>query len=280
MSMIKKIAWQNSRKKSSPNIILFDMDGTLTPPREQFDLSLLEGLRSLSTVAEIGILSGSNYSYIQEQMSHILTKSELKFKTHILPCNGTQYYPPLREANARHEKLFSVFMKDELGDQNYRELIKIILELQEHISKKSIPLSGNFIDYRESMVNWCPIGRSASSSERKEFIEIDNQSGLHSMRTEYLDRLRLKLKRLGWNDKITCALGGDTSFDIYPSGWDKTFALRHFENKEIWFVGDRCDEGGNDKALYDLLKPSGRSYCTEGPAHTKHIIKQIIMDII
>ena len=151
----------------------------------------------------------------------------------------------------------------------------MLLELQEHISKKYIPLSGNFIDYRGSMVNWCPIGRSAEWKEREDFIKLDNEHGKHSLRKEYLDRLRVKLDRSGWGQQVVCTLGGDTSFDIYPVGWDKTFAMRHFEDKRVWFVGDRCDEGGNDKALYDLLKAENRSFKTTGPLSTKEVIKKI-----
>ena len=35
------------------HIVLFDMDGTLTPPREEFDKRLLQSLRELSLYAEI-----------------------------------------------------------------------------------------------------------------------------------------------------------------------------------------------------------------------------------
>mgnify|MGYP003647305738 FL=1 len=69
-------------------------------------------------------------------------------------------------------------------------------------------------------------------------------------------------------DNLTIKLGGDTSFDIFPEGWDKTFCLQHFPTHTHWFVGDRCGENGNDKELYDLLKPNERAFATEGPDET------------
>ena len=42
-------------------IVLFDMDGTLTPPREHLDYSLVETLTDISAFAEIGIVSGSDF---------------------------------------------------------------------------------------------------------------------------------------------------------------------------------------------------------------------------
>lgn len=36
--------------------------------------------------------------------------------------------------------------------------------------------------------------------------------------------------------------GGQISFDVFPQGWDKTYALKHLENEQIstiYFFGDK-----------------------------------------
>ena len=73
---------------------------------------------------------------------------------------------------------------------------------------------------------------------------------------------------------VTVKLGGDTSFDIFPTGWDKTYALNHFDKNSwsFWFVGDRCYPQGNDYEIFSLLKDSGRAYETSGPEETLEII--------
>lgn len=41
---------------------------------------------------------------------------------------------------------------------------------------------------------------------------------------------------------LTYSIGGQLSFDIFPNGWDKTFALNHVEDEqfeEIHFFGDK-----------------------------------------
>lgn len=41
---------------------------------------------------------------------------------------------------------------------------------------------------------------------------------------------------------LTFSIGGKISFDIFPQGWDKTYALRHVEQEgfeEIHFFGDK-----------------------------------------
>jgi len=151
-------------------------------------------------------------------------------------------------------------------------MMKILTSLQSHIAELGIPLSGNFIQYRGSMINWCPIGRNASLEEREQFVKRDLESNI---RKDYLRRLKRKLSLSNMDKKITCTLGGETSFDIYPNGWDKTYALQHFEHQDVWFVGDRCEDGGNDQALYEVLINKGRSYKTKGPKNTREIIDVI-----
>ena len=107
---------------------------------------------------------------------------------------------------------------------------------------------------------------------REQFIQYDRDSDI---RKNYLQRLQRKLSLHNMDEKVVCTLGGETSFDIYPLGWDKTYALRHFEHQDVWFIGDRCDHDGNDRTLYEILEPKGRGFKTTGPTHTKEIIQAI-----
>ena len=48
------------------NVVLFDMDGTLTEPRKKFDPEILSSsLQELSKHADIGIVTGSDYDYLK-----------------------------------------------------------------------------------------------------------------------------------------------------------------------------------------------------------------------
>ena len=281
MSYGKRMAWLKQQEKESydhDNIVLFDMDGTLTPPRQAFDLSLLPALRELSSVATIGIVSGSDYDYILEQMNYLVRKSELVYNLHLLPCNGTKWYQPPVDNVSSYELTHEINMIDALGQKVYKKLVTVLLELQCMIAESNlnIPLTGEFIQYRGSMINWCPIGRSANLQDREKFIKIDRKTNL---RFEYLKRLERNLVLHGYDKHVTCSMGGDTSFDIYPNGWDKTYALQHFQDQTVWFVGDRCEENGNDKTIYDALQKHDRSYKTKGIDETREIIFSIIENI-
>jgi len=44
---------------------------------------------------------------------------------------------------------------------------------------------------------------------------------------------------------LTFSIGGQISFDIFPKGWDKTYALRHVQDEGfeyIHFFGDKTYE--------------------------------------
>ena len=105
-------------------IVLFDMDGTLTEPRKYFDYNLLTPLRELTIFAEIGIVTGSDFSYVQEQMKHILSSSAIRYRMHILPCNGTKHYIPPIYSDEDHHLKHERKMKNILTDSEYNNIIK------------------------------------------------------------------------------------------------------------------------------------------------------------
>ena len=129
------------------------------------------------------------------------------------------------------------------------------------------PVSGNFISYRNSLLNFCPPGRDATNDDREKFENVDKEL---SIRKRLLKKLRKDLKEEGI-ESIDCTLGGYTSIDIYPTGWDKTYALRYFKGRDVWFVGDRArDPSGNDYEIHKACEP--RSFHTNSPITTDSII--------
>ncbi len=49
------------------NIILFDMDGTVTEARERITEETIISLKKLCSVADIGIVTGSGIDYVFQQ---------------------------------------------------------------------------------------------------------------------------------------------------------------------------------------------------------------------
>ena len=263
----------------SGHIVLFDMDGTLTPPRGDFHLDLMEPLHRLSRLSDIGILTGSGNKYIKQQLLPLMN-NPIRNKIHLLPCNGTIYYRPKRFTAGNDFPKFDLIHKcdmvDEMGIELFNSLMKELISRQHSvIDYGKFPLTGHFIDYRDSMINWCPIGRNATQAHRAEFKKFLKKNP--NFRDVQISILKERGSIIGFTDKLTFKLGGDTSFDIYPKGWDKSYALRHFSDLTVWFVGDRCTGSGNDKEIYDILKKESRAFETTSPAHTAEIIDDVII---
>ncbi len=254
-------------------IVLFDMDGTLTPAREKMTYRMSDKLAELQkNNFEIGIVTGSDMDYLKQQCDVMLDLSPVDFtEIHYLPCNGTKYY---RYERSDFQSIYELDMKAEIGVDSYNRLIRVILSLQSSMANAypELPLTGNFVSYRGSMINWCPIGRLAVESERKSWARFERR---YETRNQWFRILRQSLNQIGL-ENVNVKLGGETSFDIYPQGWDKTYAFRNFdENDTIYFVGDRCQRYvGNDYEAYILAGEKG--YSTTGPDQTMIIIDEII----
>ena len=254
------------------SICLFDVDGTLTESRRPVNKRMLEVLRELSFQTEIGLLTGSGLEYIKEQLWPVMADKELSLNCHVLPCNGTEYYIPNPESPGNFIEIHKNSMYHKLGHEKFQFIMKTIMKLQAKIadSDYEIPFTGHNFQNRNSTINWSPIGRNALIGDRQQFKSMDKIYGIRKL---YIHKFREILRHAGIDD-VTIKLGGDTSFDIYPSGWDKRYALKHFPETDwdVFFVGDRCSPDGNDFEIFEHLAPLGRSFETSDPDETIEII--------
>lgn len=78
------------------------------------------------------------------------------------------------------------------------------------------------------------------------------------------------------------SIGGQISFDVFPTGWDKTYCLQHVraekdisgvEYSTIHFFGDKCFAGGNDYEIYTDSRTIGHS--VNGPEDTMKQVKDL-----
>ena len=258
----------------SEKIFLFDMDGTLTPPRKQIEGKVVRALRTLSSIGKIGVVTGSDYDYVKQQIFSAFEVGGIPVdRAILLPCNGTKRYDatPSRSFALTSE----VNMIEELSQESYNHILRFASSWQASImaSYRDLPYTGTFLQYRGSLLNWCPIGREAGDRERTAWIEFDKK---YKVRECYAELLENKME--GCTIPATVALGGSTSLDIYPNGWDKTYSLNHFKNEEVYFAGDKCMQGGNDWHLFEELKKVGRAYEVKTTQDTVDLIGKLIAD--
>ena len=69
---------------------------------------------------------------------------------------------------------------------------------------------------------------------------------------------------------LTFSIGGQISFDVFPSGWDKTYCLNYIQEgefDEIHFFGDKTFQGGNDYEIFTHKRVIGHTVVS--PEDTK-----------
>lgn len=245
--------------------VLFDMDGTLTEPRKPIERQMISFIECLAAQVDVGVVTGSPIEYVVEQLLPGLSswESGVTEKITFYPCNGTQVYR-WDATSGEMTQTYKTTLSDHLssvGDASvlYTHIVMNLLNLQSHAIKtyRELSVTGHFISFRDSMLNWSIPGREANSDARASFVDLDKLQGI---RPHLRKALRTRLDAFGLETMDT-ALGGSTSIDIYPKGWDKTYVLRHLiDPEDVWFFGDKCQPGGNDHSLYSVLATRNRSF--------------------
>ena len=114
------------------------------------------------------------------------------------------------------------------------------------------------------MLNVSPIGRNCSQAERDEFEKYDKQAGV---REKFVKVLQTQFAEYD----LTYSVGGQISFDLFPTGWDKTYCLKYLAEAdfdEIHFFGDKTFEGGNDFEIFSSPRTIGHAIADADPLTT------------
>ncbi|CAL1714974.1 unnamed protein product [Somion occarium] len=244
-------------------LVLFDVDGTLTPARQSATPEIIELLRALRKKVVIGVVGGSDFVKISEQL-FVAGSSAVEEFDYTFAENGLTAY---KLGKTLPSQSFIKF----LGEDKYKVLVNFILH---YLADLDIPIKrGTFIEFRNGMVNVSPIGRNATTAERHEFEAYDKKAGV---RAAFVKVLQEKFADYG----LTFSIGGQISFDIFPTGWDKTYCLQHVEDEqfeEIHFFGDKTHKGGNDYEIYSDSRTIGHS--VSSPADTMQLLKELFFEV-
>ncbi|KAI0193078.1 phosphomannomutase [Xylaria flabelliformis] len=247
-------------------IVLFDVDGTLSPARRSATPEMLATLAALRQKVAIGYVGGSDLSKQQEQLGTadrpVTSMFDFSFSE-----NGLTAWKLGQE-------LPSTSFIQWIGEDRYKELVNFILH---YVADLDIPVKrGTFVEFRNGMINVSPIGRNANLQERLAFEKYDLE---HGIRPAFIEKLKEKFSHID----LTYSIGGQLSFDVFPTGWDKTYCLRHLEAeakkpagieyKTIHFFGDKTFKGGNDWEIYSDERVTGHS--VKDPDDTRRILKEL-----
>jgi len=243
----------------NPRIIaLFDVDGTLTIPRGEITPSMMEFMTELKQKITVGIVGGSDLPKQKEQLGDgVVDQYPYNFSQ-----NGLVAYKDGELAEMQT-------ISKHLGEDNVKRLVNWVMK---YLADVDLPVKrGTFIEFRSGMFNISPIGRNCSRPERNDYEKFDLE---HGIRTTMVKAMQEEFADLG----LTYSIGGQISFDVFPTGWDKTYSLKFLaeeEFDEIHFFGDKTFEGGNDYEIFSHERTIGHTVIS--PDDTKEQCTKLFM---
>ena len=237
-----------------PNKIcyVFDVDGTLTEPREEMNYSFSNEFLFWSMNKQCYISTGSDFQKVKQQVPWDV----LDCFESIFCCMGNEVRDPV--GTVIHKSTFNI---PDLLEQ----------DLAVFLQGTSFPYkTGNHLEPRSGMLNFSVVGRNASIEQRKEYNAWDN---IHMERAKIAEFINHNYPALD------ATVGGSISIDIIEYGQDKGQTVHYLENAgatKIVFVGDKCEPGGNDHGIIRELEKSDLAfewYNVKGPEDTLRLIR-------
>ena len=240
--------------------LIFDMDGTLTEPRQPISNEMIEVLRKLPNSYKKYLVTGSDMAKVEEQ---IPVEFLLSFFDKVFACNGTRVFNTNLDLDdesrpAEPELIHKVNLIDFYSEADLNHIVNTLLKLAHETHTKI--KTGTFVEWRESQINFSVVGRNCTSLQREDYVKWDNKS---KERKKLVEQLENKFQ--GWG--LSFRLGGQISIDVTRQGWDKSYAFDNIAEKpeDCVYFGDKIVPGGND---FDIAVLCGKYHDIQHVADT------------
>lgn len=204
-------------------VYLFDVDGTLTPPRLSMVDSFIKKFTPFLENNICYIVSGSDLQKIKEQVPQYVLE---KFSG-IFCSMGNELF-------IKNRCIYSNTMHPDNG---------LIQDLESFRRNTKYPnkLYNNYIENRIGMINFSILGRDCNKEAREQYYCWDI---IHKER----EQIKYYLEKKYNNYDIS--IGGQISIDITLKGKGKEQSVKYLRNiyptERFIFCGDKIREGGND----------------------------------
>lgn len=243
-------------------VLLFDVDGTLTPSGQKITLPMKITLIDVKSRGySLGIVGGGTFEKISWQIDNVIDCFDYVFAE-----SGAVFYQRT-EGELRLMAKKSMVNHCDRGVLN--ELIRCGLR---EISEMPIHFGGHHIDFRNGLVYISPPGMQASEADRAYFLE---QNKAHALREHMLSTL----KSIDVKNEFEISYGGSVGIAISPRGWNKSQILEHFEvGVPIDYYGDRTEPDGNDYPLYSHPRVRGHAV-REWSDTMESLLRNFVRDI-
>ncbi len=244
-------------------LIAFDLDNTLAESKSPLTDVMVERLGRLLENYEVCVISGGNYTQFKIQITDRLEVShELLGKMHLMPTCGTRYYRYNKHTH-EWEKRYA----EDLDTEQKNRIVEALEEAAKALGYWEEHPAGEIIEDRKSQITYSALGQQALP-EAKYAWDPDGTKK-KAIRDYAADRL----------PDLEVRVGGTTSIDVTRIGIDKAYGMRKLmaelkiAEKDILFIGDMLQEGGND---YPVKAMGIDSVAVENYRSTPAVVDAII----
>jgi phosphomannomutase len=244
-----------------PQLVIFDLDGTLTPSKSAMDQEMSKLLQELLTKTDVAVISGGLFSQFEKQfLVNLGVPPELLSRLHLFPTCGSRYF----RYDGKWTEVYAHILSSE-EKQKIFQAFEYALKSADY--EKPDRLFGELIEDRDTQITFSALGQEAPLDLKTKW---DPNQEKRLLIKKFLDE---KLP------DFEVRVAGLTSVDVTKKGIDKEYGVRQMEkhlkisiNKMI-FVGDALFIGGNDNTA---LKSGVKGIQTSGPEETKKIIREML----
>ncbi len=263
MSMPPTTLYKIQNKHKKAKLIIFDLDGTLTPSKSEMDEEMATLFEKLLTQKRVAVIGGGTFESFKKQfLDKLNSPAEYLANLFLFPTNAALFY---RYADNFWQKIYSVDLKQDEKNTIIKKLKETIEKLGYVQPKKTY---GDTIDDRGTEITFSFLGQEAPLDLKEEW-----------RRGHYLEKIKFVESLESVLPEMEISAAGYTSIDITKKGINKAYGIRQVQkelavsSKDTIFVGDAIYSGGND---YTALETKVDCISVKGPEDTKEILRSII----
>lgn len=252
------------------NIILFDLDGTLTYSTKVISDEMCEMLIKLKhSKYTLGIVGGGEHKNIIKQLgnsSHLFDYIFSECGSVIFKLDEEQLYNEILRKNI--VSYLGLILIKHIGNTFLSEITNNeyidTLNLDQYGAKMPV-----HVDIRSGLIYLTPVGMESNELYRKLFVEYDKE---HKWREHMLNIL----SNIPHDKDLVYTIGGEVGIACYPTSWNKAQILPYIKSEgfsKIYFFGDKTEPNGNDYPLYS--SPQVIGYHVDDPIDTLKLLQAI-----
>jgi phosphomannomutase len=224
-------------------VIAFDLDGTLAPSKSPLPDRMAELLDQLLDHYHVCVISGGKFEQFHKQLLSNLKASPANLeRLHLMPTCGTRYMK-YDSAKGEWEKVYA----EDFTSEEKKEIIGALEKVVRDLGYEEKKVYGEVIEDRGSQITWSALGQDIVDHLGMEGVKIKEDWDADNSKKA---QIRDAVAELIPNFEVRA--GGVTSIDITKPGIDKAYGMKKLMDilqigkEEIFFIGDRIYEGGND----------------------------------